>query len=109
MECQAIRTAPDHDVAVKQPNTPNPVGARLAAPEEHGRQAQRDRHDRLTKVTLVAVLVKRQARARRVAVDQAGVGTEAVEARRLGSLGGKACERPGIAGQGRPVAGSMAP
>ena len=49
------------------------VGARESAEQEARRQPQRDRHDRRDAVVLVAILVQRQPRARRIAIDQAGI------------------------------------
>lgn len=63
-------------------------------PEQEDRgQPQRHRHDGRAQVLLVAVLVQRQARTRQIAVDQAGIGNEAVIAGGGGGLGGKRGER----------------
>ena len=58
MECQSVRSAPNYDIAMHQRNAPNPVGALFAAPQEDSWQTQRHGHDRLTEITLVAILMQ---------------------------------------------------
>jgi hypothetical protein len=89
VESQAIRTAPDHNVAVVQGNVADPFSAHLAAPQEDGRQTDGHRHDRLVGITSIAVLVQRQARPRGVSVDQAGVRMETIEAGRRRGFDGQ--------------------
>src|SRR2546422_8238724 len=85
-------TSPDHHVAVSQRDATWRIRSMEPAEQEDGRQSERDRHDRRLEIPLVLVLVERQAGSRLVSVDEARVGSEAVESRarcRLGSEGGE--------------------
>src|ERR1700730_7398820 len=64
VERQPGGAAPDHDIAALERDAPWPVTAFCAAEQEHRRQAERDRYDRLGKVLLVAILVQCQSCAR---------------------------------------------
>ena len=83
MERQTVRATPNHDITVHQRNAPNPLATLLAAPKEDRRQAQRYGHDRLIKITLIAILMQRQSCARYIAVNQAPVGRDHMVAQRL--------------------------
>ena len=91
VEREARGAAPHGDVAILEQKARWPVAARGTTKEECRRQTQRYRHDWLTEVTLVAVLMQAESRPRRIAVDEAGVGGE-----------------PRETGHGFPVAGSSA-
>src|SRR5437667_2675460 len=66
----ACRSAPDRHVAVLERDASGLVGPLQAAEEKNRRQAQRNRHDGRTEVTLIAVLMQRETRARLVAIDE---------------------------------------
>src|SRR6266566_286989 len=65
--------APYHDVAVPQLQTRDPVAASEAAEQELGGKPQGHRHDRSGEIGFILVLMQAQLRARRVAVDEAGI------------------------------------
>src|SRR5438093_13238779 len=71
---KARRTAPHRDIAVFDTQPAHGVGAPLAAPQEYGGQAERDRHDWSPLVILVAVLMQAQFGPRNVPVDQTRIG-----------------------------------
>ncbi len=100
MEAQPVGAAPHHHVAMRERHALDRVAAREPAELEHRRHAQRHRNDRRAMVAFVAVLVQREPRAGLVAVDQAGIGPEAREARRLGRLAREPRERGGHRGPG---------
>src|SRR5439155_2968972 len=88
-------TSPDHHVAVSQRDATWRIGSMESAEQEDGRQSERDRHDRRLEVPLVLVLVERQAGSRLVSVDEARVGSEAVESRARCRLGSEVGEHIG--------------
>ena len=61
MEAQAILATPYHDIAMTERHMLRPVAALHAAEQKDGGQPQRDRHDRLAEILLVAILVEAQA------------------------------------------------
>src|ERR1700688_2859039 len=71
---EARGSAPYSDVTAFQAQAAHRVGPALAAPQEYGRQAQRDGDDRSPGILLVAVLMQTEFGAGEVAVDQASVG-----------------------------------
>src|SRR5690606_8797092 len=73
--------AEDDDVAVAERHAGGALRSLLATDQEYGRQAEGHRDDRRRVVLLVPVLVQAQAAARRIAVDEAGIGQEAGKAR----------------------------
>ena len=75
----------------------------FAAPEEYGRQAERDRDDQSPGIFLITILMQAEFGARHIAIDQARVGIIVREP----GLGSGACRNAsGIAGQGTPDCGS---
>src|SRR5213593_3089384 len=88
-------TSPDHHVAVSQRDATWRIRSTEPAEQEDGRQSERDRHDRRGEILLVLVLVERQAGSRLVSVDEARVGSEAVESRPRGRLGSEVGEHVG--------------
>src|SRR6185437_12852924 len=84
---QTVGAAPDDDIAMPEGHAHLLVGP-LRAPEQESRwQAERDGHDRMAEVPLVAVLVQRQSRAGIVPIHEAGIRYElrkAGLARRVG-------------------------
>src|SRR5258707_15175714 len=89
MKGEPRRAAPHRDIAALEPESARPVVAAQAAEQENRGQAERHRHDRAIEGPLVLVLMQRQPRTGLIAVDQAGIGYEAVEARRRRSAGGE--------------------
>src|SRR5262249_56981746 len=83
VEGQACRATPDDDVAMLERDPLRTIRSLLTAEQEYGRQTQRHRDDGRTVVAFVAVLVEGQARTGNVAIDEAGVRSETLEARRL--------------------------
>src|SRR5712691_8814514 len=67
-------TAPHRDVAAFEGQAAHRIGAAFAAPQEYGRQAERDGDDRGPGILFVTVLMEAEFGARDVAVDQASVG-----------------------------------
>lgn len=59
MERQALRTAPDHDIGVKQRHALHGIVAQQPTEQEHGRQSERDRYNGAGQIALVAILVQR--------------------------------------------------
>src|SRR5690606_22728418 len=97
--------APDRYVAMLKNNLYRLVGAMMSAKQEYGAHAQRYGYDGGVVVAFILVLVQRQARAGQVAIDQAGVGLEIVEAGSRGCLARHSCKyrrhrRPWAAGGG---------
>src|SRR5712691_10847170 len=95
---EASGTAPHHDVTAFEAQAAHWIGASFAAPQEYGRQAERNGDDRSPGILLVAVLVKAEFGARDIAIDQASVGIIVGEP----GLGSGTCsdveERPGHCG-----------
>src|SRR6185312_1648399 len=77
---QPRRAAPYDHVAMCQRHAQLSIGSLQATEQEYRRNAQRDRHDRLAQITLVAILMQAQARTCLVAIDQTGVRHEAGKA-----------------------------
>src|SRR6266852_2620044 len=71
---EACGTAPHRDVTAFEAQATQWIGAAIAAPQEYGGQAERDRDDRSPGILLVTVLMEAEFGARAVAVDQASVG-----------------------------------
>src|SRR5262245_33719637 len=84
---EASRTAPYHDVTAFEADTAHRTGGPLAAPQEYGRQAKRNRDDWSPGILLVPVPMKAEFGARDIAIDQASVG---IIVRELG-LGSGTC------------------
>lgn len=81
VEKQPRRATPYHHVAGVQQDALRLIAAFEPAEQESTRQAQRDGHDRLAEVALVAVLMQAHLGAGLVAVDQTGVGQKTGEPR----------------------------
>ena len=108
VEVQPGRAAPHDDVAMIETNPSWPGRARRAAPEKRRRHPQGGRHDWSGEVLFIPVLMERQSCAWLVAVDEARIGREPLEARRACGAPGDMRETSGMAGQGRLVSGSIA-
>jgi len=88
MEVQASGAAPHDNVAMIEAHPPRPDRARLAAPEKCRWHAQGNRNDRGSEVLFIPVLMECQSGAWLIAVDEARIGREPLEARSAcGALG----------------------
>jgi hypothetical protein len=71
---KACGTAPHRDVTAFEMQATHRIGTAFAAPQEYGRQAERDGDDRSPAILLVTVLMKTEFGTWDVAVDEASVG-----------------------------------
>src|SRR6187551_1461961 len=76
---QPRRPAPHDGVAMSQWHAQRPIGALASSEEKDRGQTQRNRYDRRVEVALVAILMQREPRTRRVTIDEARIGDEARE------------------------------
>jgi hypothetical protein len=83
---QPARAAENDDVAMSDVEAQRPLLALHPAEQEHGRNAERDGHDRLAEVALVPVLMQGEARAGLVTIDEACVRRETRETGRVGRV-----------------------
>src|SRR5207237_7355601 len=90
--CKSSIDAPNHHSCTAKINAPHAIATMIAAEEKHRSQAERDGHDRLTEITLILVLMQREARTRGIAVDEAAIRLEAFEPRFGRGLGSKTHE-----------------
>src|SRR2546421_2679621 len=81
MICKSRTAAPNHHVCTAKTNAPHAIATMIAAEEKHRRQAERDGHDRLAEITLILVLMQREARTGGIPVDEAAIRLEAFEPR----------------------------
>ena len=77
---QPRRPAPDHDIAMEERHPQCLVAPAGTAELEDRRQAEGHRDDGMVVISLVLVLMQRESRPGLVAIDQAGIGAEALEA-----------------------------
>src|SRR5258708_5873570 len=75
------RPAPYHDIAMLQPKAAWLVAPFQPAEQEDRRQPQRNRNDRRAEIGLVLVLMQRHPGAGLIAIDQARIRREAINAR----------------------------
>src|SRR5216684_7569316 len=92
---EACGTAPHRDVTAFEPQPAHRIGAAFAAPQEYGRQAERDGDNRSPGILLVTVLMEAEFGARDVAVDQARVGIVVGKPGLGGGTRGEVQERTG--------------
>src|SRR5688500_13544168 len=71
---EASRSAPHRNVSALDQQPTKWIGALLPAPQEYGRDSQRDGDNRSPGILLVTVLVDAELGACDIAVDQASVG-----------------------------------
>jgi hypothetical protein len=76
MIAKTRRPTPNRNVAVPESELLYRVGSPEAAEMERRRQTQRHGDDRIVEIALILVLVKREARARPIAIDQTCVRAE---------------------------------
>lgn len=73
---EARRAAPDNNISVSQFDSDRFFRPGYPAEQEGGRDAERDRHNRLTEIFLVFILMQRHFSPGLVAVDKTGIGLE---------------------------------
>src|SRR5437667_920388 len=71
---EASGTAPHRDVTAFEGQASYRIGAAFAAPQEYGRQAERNGDDRSPSILLVTVLMEAEFGASHIAIDQASIG-----------------------------------
>ena len=99
-------TAPDDHVTMSQRHAARRVGSAQFPEQKDRRQSEGDGHDRGREITLVLVLMQRQARLGLVPVMRHASGAKPRKPARAAAWAARSSNTSGMVGQRRPLCGS---